>query len=501
MSTLEIPGYDVWGRVGEGGMSEVWLAKHRALAVPVIVKTLRAALQTGPDAAGRVLSEARLMARVSNPRIVRAYDAGITGAPPLPYLVQEYVDGLDLAEIDRRRRKALGVGLPLWLVCLVMRDVCEGLRAAHQAGVIHRDLKPSNIFGAADSGVRLGDFGIAVARTEEQLVSDSAGTLKFMAPEQLRGGELGRFTDVWGAAATACDLRYGYTPFRSSEHVLDPGSPPDLPPPRSPAEAYFQEVLRAMLAKDRAGRPADMTVPMHHFAMLKSAVPAPRLAVVRPEESTLQIGPVRLHMRVGDIATAEADAIVSSANYLMRMATGVGAALRDRGGASIEDEATRDGERPLGSCVRTGAGALRAKHVFHAVSAWNEVSCVGRAFMRALLLADEHRCARVAVPALGTGAAKIGTEMCATAMCSALRWHVLLGGTPIREVTVYLDSVARLKKFVAIAEEIFLADTVISRADVGIEADPDADAEAATCVNAESVAVHVGEVGDAGSED
>src|SRR4051812_12203286 len=144
--------YDVWGRVGEGGMSEVWLAKHTVLNVPVIIKTLRAAISAS-DASGaaRVLNEARLMARVTSARVVRAIDAGLHEGTP--YLVQEYVDGIDLAELDRRRRGALGVGLPLWFVSFVMREICQALHTAHQAGVIHRDVKPSNVFGAPDTGI------------------------------------------------------------------------------------------------------------------------------------------------------------------------------------------------------------------------------------------------------------------------------------------------------------------------------------------------------------
>src|SRR5689334_24293167 len=123
-------------------MSEVWLAKHVALATPVIVKTLRRTLiaagtQGIAEAAQRILSEARLMARVKSPQIVHAIDAGQIPGTATPYLVQEYVDGLDLGELDRRRRAALGVGLPLWLVCHVMREVSSGLRAAHHAGVVH----------------------------------------------------------------------------------------------------------------------------------------------------------------------------------------------------------------------------------------------------------------------------------------------------------------------------------------------------------------------------
>jgi serine/threonine-protein kinase len=457
MSGLTVPGYDVWGLLGEGGMSEVWLAKHQGLAMPVVIKTLRRALldaQGSDEAAARVRSEARLMARVASPRIVRALDAGMVPASGTPYLVQEYVDGLDLAELDGRRRRSLGVGLPLWLVCHVMREIGVGLRAAHQAGVVHRDLKPSNVFGAAETGIRLGDFGIAVA-VSDGAVRDSAGTLKFMAPEQFRGGEVGRHTDVWGAGATACDLRYGHAPFESVGDILDDAKPARMPPPTTPAEAYFQQLVRAMLEKDLRRRPEDMSAPLHHFSMLGRALEPPQPTASRLDATTLLLGAVKITFKVGDIATADAAAIVSSANFEMKMRSGVGEALRKRGGDAIEEEAMRDGEQPLGSCVRTSPGTLPAKHVFHAVSAWNEVSCVGRAFARALLLADEHGAHTLAVPALGTGAARVGLEMSANAMMRTLRWHAMLGGMRCREVTVYLDSEPKRRVFQDMAAEAF----------------------------------------------
>src|SRR5688500_1106012 len=111
MRSLAVPGYAVWGLLAEGGMSEVWLAKHETRAAPVSSERRRRALRGGTakeSAAGRTLAEARLMARVSSPRIVRALDAGGICDDPehegTPFLVQEYVDGLDLAELDRRRR-------------------------------------------------------------------------------------------------------------------------------------------------------------------------------------------------------------------------------------------------------------------------------------------------------------------------------------------------------------------------------------------------------------
>jgi O-acetyl-ADP-ribose deacetylase (regulator of RNase III) len=490
MRRLSIPGYDVWGLLGEGGMSEVWLAKHEVLAAPVIVKTLKRTLRESDTqgAAARILSEARLMARVSSPRIVRALDAGRLQAdidgPSTPFLVQEYVDGLDLAELDRRRRASLGVGLPLWLVCFVMREILTGLRSAHQAGVIHRDLKPSNVFGEPETGIRLGDFGIAVARSEGR-PPESAGTLPFMAPEQLRGAELGRYTDVWGAGATACDLRYGHSPFNSVGEILDDHSPPHLPMPASPAEAYFQDVIRRMLSKDVRHRPPDVIGPLAHFTMLTKALEPPTPTATRIAPGTLMLGRIKLQFVVGDIATAETDAIVSSANFELNMRTGVGEALRVRGGDEIEVAAQSGGEQPLGSCIRTKAGRLAAKHVFHAVSAWNEVSCVGRAFARALLLAEEHRCASIAAPALGTGAARVGIEACANAMMTTLRWHAMFGGMRIRELTVYLDSEAKRRVYQDVAEEVLgLIDTRhAGPADVGLPDEGLPTAEGATAID------------------
>jgi eukaryotic-like serine/threonine-protein kinase len=479
MRKLRVPGYEVWGLLGEGGMSEVWLAKHHVLAAPVVIKTLRRALRASDTqgATGRILQEARLMARVSSPRIVRALDAGeLEPEPgettPTPYLVQEYVDGLDFAELDRRRRASLGVGLPLWLVCHVMREICMGLRSAHQAGVIHRDLKPSNVFGEAQTGIRLGDFGIAVARSDGTAL-ECAGTLPFMAPELLQRGEIGRFTDVWGAGATACDLRYGHAPFATVADILDETVAPALPPPMSPAEAYFQDVVRRMLARDLRDRPHDVLAPLSHFAMLTKALEPPEPAVSRIGPNTLLFGHLKLSFVVGDISGASADAIVSSANFEMRMRTGVGEALRLRGGDDLEREAMANGEQPLGTCLRTQPGRLDAKHLFHAVSAWNEVSCVGRAFARALILAEEHGCASIAAPALGTGAARVGIEMSANAMMTTLRQHATLGGTRVHEITVWLDSDAKRRIYQDVAEEVLgLVDARhFGPADVGLPVD------------------------------
>ena len=167
------------------------------------------------------------------------------------------------------------MGLPLWVVCHVMEETCRALHAAHQAGVIHRDVKPSNLFAATEAGVRLGDFGIAVARADCP-TREISGTLKFMAPEQLRGEPADRTTDAYGAGATAFDLRYGRAPFGDVQSALDDQAAPAFPLPRSPAEAYFQHVLRGMLAKLKDDRPQDLCEPAAHFATLYAALRPPR---------------------------------------------------------------------------------------------------------------------------------------------------------------------------------------------------------------------------------
>ena len=256
--------YDVWGRLGEGGMSDVWLAKHRVLCTPVVMKTLRhqALGLDVPACTKRIFEEARLLGRVTSPHVVRAVDAGVhDDAEKTPYLVEEYVDGIDLAELDRRRRRALGVGLPLWFVCHAMNELGEALRAAHQVGVLHRDMKPSNVFVAPGSG----GFGSAISgsrsRGRTRRGRRERARCASWPPSSFAARRSTRATDVYSAGATAYDLRYGHPPFTDTRSILDPDAKPHFPPAHNPAEAYFQHVLGRMLAKRIEDRPRDTGEP------------------------------------------------------------------------------------------------------------------------------------------------------------------------------------------------------------------------------------------------
>jgi serine/threonine-protein kinase len=311
-----------------------------------------------------------------------------------------------------------------------------------------------------------------------------------MAPEQLRGEPADRMTDVYGAGATAFDLRYGRAPFRDMTAAIDDLTAPAFPPPRSPAEAYFQHLLRGMLAKRKDDRPPDLCEPATHFATLSAA-----LRPWREHDAFAILGKnhfrfldCEITLRAGDISEEEVDGIVSSANYEMTMRAGVGEALRKRGGEAIEQEAMKDGPRALGECVPTTAGTLEAQHVLHAVSAWSGTSCVGRATERALSVADRLGLRTLAFPALGTGSAHVSIETSANAMVTALRWRLALGGSRLQRVSLVLGDEAKLASFRDVAVEALRGTAEPARAvDLGLPDDLAAvTPEGATFIDASS---------------
>ena len=452
--------YEVWGKLNEGGMSDVWLARHCELAQPVVIKTLLPSGGKEPFATRyeRLLNEARLTARLTSPRVVRVIDVGVYTPPredleSLPFLVEEYIDGIDLSEFDRRRRSALHRPLPLWAVADQIAQAAEGLHAAHQAGVIHCDVKPSNLFGHGHAHIKVGDFGVAVASASEHHAI--AGTPLFMAPEQLLGERLSRRSDVYSLGATAFTLRYGQPPYETAADAVRADAAPRFPAAGSPEEAYFQHVVAKMMARRVDARYANMMTARHHRRALAAAT-MPRLAPNRLDNDVFEIGGVKVSFEVGDLSAIESDAIVNSAPTSMQMRRSLGESLRVRGGDEIEVEAMAGGERALGECIVTTAGKLPARGVIHAVGGWHEVSCVARATHRALLLAEERGFTRIAMPAIATGSSGVSIEACADAMVGVLRLHLTLGGSRLREVRFVLFDHKTHRRFLEVATGLLL---------------------------------------------
>ena len=172
------------------------------------------------------------------------------------------------------------------------------------------------------------------------------------------------------------------------------------------------------------------------------------------------------------------------------MQTGVGDALRRAGGDEIEAEARAGGEHPLGACIVTGPGRLPCRKVLHAVSAWQQASCVGRSTQRALLEAERLGLRSLALPALGTGAAAVTFEASAAAMASALGWHLALGGSRLAEVRFVLYDEAKRRVFTDVLEAALLGESDnhadLGLAHTGVTIDDDVSADGPTFYAPES---------------
>ncbi len=218
--------------LGEGGMGVVYLAEREDFGNPVAIKFLRDAWLS-PARRERFISEQRLLAPLTHPAIARFYEAGTLGNGA-PWFAMEYVEGLSITEHCRLTKTTLRQRL------LLFRAVCGAVQYAHEHAVLHRDLKPSNILVSSDGTVRLLDFGIAKQMSELSETVDQTQTLRLLtpayaAPEQLRGEQVGAFTDVYALGIVLYELLTGHPPWdrsklsRAAEERTGPGTTPEKP--------------------------------------------------------------------------------------------------------------------------------------------------------------------------------------------------------------------------------------------------------------------------------
>jgi eukaryotic-like serine/threonine-protein kinase len=208
----EIPGYEVTGELGRGGMGVVYRARQHALNRVVALKMVLAGALAKADELVRFLAEAETAAHLQHQGIVQIFESGRVGG--LPYFTMEFVDGGSLA--DRLQRGPL----PPVEAARVALQLAEAVAYAHAAGVVHRDLKPSNILLTADGTPKITDFGLA-RRLESGEGLTRAGTVmgtpSYMPPEQARGDlhGVGPTGDVYALGAILYELLTGRPPFRS----------------------------------------------------------------------------------------------------------------------------------------------------------------------------------------------------------------------------------------------------------------------------------------------
>ena len=204
--------YRILERIGRGQMGVVYKALDPFLKRTVAIKVIADGLDVTAELRARFFREAQACAKLSHPNIVTVYDLG-TEQGHL-FIVMEFLDGEDLGQIIAQHRP-LSVEDKLAL----MIQVCDGLSYAHQKGIVHRDVKPANLFVLRDGVVKVMDFGVAKLATAEEnltLMGSVMGTLRYMAPEQVRGRADHR-ADIFSAAAVCYELLAYHSPLRDHD--------------------------------------------------------------------------------------------------------------------------------------------------------------------------------------------------------------------------------------------------------------------------------------------
>jgi serine/threonine protein kinase len=194
--------YRILTLLGRGGMGEVYKADDLRLDHPVALKFLPDTLALDAAALARFHAEVRIARQVSHPNVCRVHDVGdIDG---LQFLTMEYIDGEDLASLLRRIKR-----LPADTAVEVARQICAGLAAAHDAGVVHRDLKPANVMIDGRGRARLTDFGVAAIARDMRGADSLVGTPSYMAPEQLKGQDASVRSDIYALGLVLYEIFTG----------------------------------------------------------------------------------------------------------------------------------------------------------------------------------------------------------------------------------------------------------------------------------------------------
>jgi serine/threonine protein kinase len=276
----QLGNYQLIQLLGQGNLAEVYLGGHIHLGMLAAIKVLHASLSSEEIAPFR--REARVIAHLVHPNIVRVLEFGIEDHTP--YLVMDFAPHGSL-----RQHYPRGTRLPLALVVAYSRQVADALQFAHDERVVHRDVKPENLLLGRRKEVLLSDFGIAILtqRPHDQSPYHTAGTLRYMAPEQLQGQPC-LASDQYALAIVVYEWLCGRCPFQGSsplevamQHISHPPQPlrelvPTIPVP-------VEQVVSKALAKDPQERFASISDFAEALEKASGSAPPPG---IEPSSST-----------------------------------------------------------------------------------------------------------------------------------------------------------------------------------------------------------------------
>jgi Protein kinase domain len=248
--------YRIVALLGRGGMGEVYRAEDLKLGNVVALKFLPASLQNDGATLAGFHAEVRNARQVSHPNVCRVYDIGEVNGQH--FLTMEYVDGEDLASLLRRIGR-----LPPDKALQTAHQICAGLAAAHDCGLLHRDMKPANIMLDGRGRVRITDFGLALSSDDASGRSETAGTPAYMAPEQIGKGEASVRSDIYSLGLVIYELFTGRLPYQATT-LIEWRRAHLESSPRTPSsvvkdiDPVVESAILRCLQKDPARRPSSV---------------------------------------------------------------------------------------------------------------------------------------------------------------------------------------------------------------------------------------------------
>ena len=255
--------YQILERIGRGGMGTIFKAHDPVLDRPVAVKVISSEVEVTDELRARFFREAQACARMSHPNIVTVYDMGEDDGRL--FIVMELLDGEELRRLIAQRR-----ALALEDKLAIVMQVCDGLHYAHEKGVVHRDIKPGNIFLGRNGQVKILDFGIAqIANTEGGLTRTGLimGTLRYIAPEQVRGRADYR-SDMYSVGAVFYEFLSLRPPFLGEDpmHLLEQLRT-EVPPPLNELDAGIPAELAAIVDRAMRKEPSERFADLEQMRM------------------------------------------------------------------------------------------------------------------------------------------------------------------------------------------------------------------------------------------
>jgi len=296
----QISHYRIVSHVGQGGMGVVYRAEDLLLRRTVAMKVLAKSLAADQQYQRRFFREAQTASAINHPNICTIHDILEEGEDAI--IVMEFVEGMTLRHwLQSRARNVRGASTPAeHLVLKIMTQLIEGLDAAHRKGIVHRDIKPENIMLDSQDRVKIMDFGLAKLKTDSQLTSagSTLGTLRYMAPEQIRGEDADQRSDIYSVGIVFYEMVCGDIPWQADHNAALMYAKTNYPPEelsnrcRGMAPELNRIVMKA-IATDRSARYqslGDMKADLDRYQDASTTQRIPNTLLFRIRESSIISG-------------------------------------------------------------------------------------------------------------------------------------------------------------------------------------------------------------------